>query len=278
MCWCLQAPVLCHTDGGSSHLLLAMYHQPYVPIHPFNAYDTLKIVLNDLTCVRRSYKSSRGTSTASTYSTIMLPYTTHSTQPSESSIRRAIEKYQALTDGARMIKVSIAPHIVSAHTPYAPRRISFSMCMDTPTKDVVGEIHRRLPDIEHPYSITTSGPNPEVLDLDTRGRIENFVKPLEFGHVELRLRIHDPALQKPPFETSGRKKLSSRLRKVLGRSEECSRDEPAAPSAGPSHSTERRRSHCSVESPPPPYEATAPWYYLNGNSQSTSWFRSEDSD
>lgn len=149
------------------------------------------------------------------------------------------------------VTVVVAPHIVSLDMPYPPPRIELTTASDTQVSDLVRKIHQQLPKMEHDVSITTSGPEAEVLDFNTSRRVRQYLDRADGAYLELRLRIHDPALAErkdPSRETA----LKSRLRSALGQSEGASSSTVRAPVVGPSSEAERR---FSVESAPPPYEA-----------------------
>lgn len=174
------------------------------------------------------------------------------TQPSAKDMRRAQAKNDALFDQSRRITVSVVPHIGLAKMPFEPRWITFQTSVRTTMREVLGEIHRQLPKIEHPFDITTSGPNPQRLDGGTESGVMNLLDPFESNSLVLRLRIYDPAR----IESTAKQSIGSRLLNALGRNKEPSRDAPAGGlTAQPGSSTNRPAFCSSKQTAPPSYEA-----------------------
>lgn len=174
------------------------------------------------------------------------------TEPSAKDMRRARAKNDALFDRSRRITVSVVPHIGLAEMPFEPRWVTFQTSIRTTIREVLSEINRQLPKVEHPFDITTSGPNPQRLDDGTESDVMNLLDPFESNSLVLRLRIYDPAR----IESTAKQSIGSRLLNALGRSKEPSRDAQAGgQTAHPGSSTNRPASCSSEQSAPPPYEA-----------------------
>lgn len=160
--------------------------------------------------------------------------------------RRAEERGYAAADPARIIAVNVTSNIPISGKPDGPRRISFNTRQDTGMQKLLSEIHGRLPNIEHPFTITTVGANAEKLDLETKGAVMERLQPWDASFLNLRLNVQDPALQKPAKQS-----LGSRLRKTFG-----GRDTTGTNEAQSSNTAARPPSLSSQRSAPPPYEET----------------------
>ena len=150
-------------------------------------------------------------------------FVSHQTEPTAKEIQRAQAKRDALFDQSRRITVSVVPHIGLADMPFEPRWMAFQTSVRADMRDVLSEIHRQLPKVEHPFEITTSGPNPQKLDDDTECGVMNLLDPFESNSLVLRLRIYDPTR----MEQTAKLSIGSRFLNALGRRKEPSSAPPS---------------------------------------------------
>ena len=147
----------------------------------------------------------------------------HQTEPTAKEMRRAQAEHDALFDPSRKITVSVVPHIGLAEMPFEPRWMAFQTTLRTNMREVLGEIHRQLPKVEHPFEITTSGPRPQTLDDATDSDVMTLLDPLESNSLVLRLRIYDPVR----MHSTAKPSLGSRLLNALARRKEPSSAPPS---------------------------------------------------
>lgn len=167
----------------------------------------------------------------------------------ESAYRKAYERGLAASDPARMITVNVSGVPATANTP-AVRPISFSTRQDISMSNLLAEIHRRLPEMQHPFTISTVGANPRGLAIEMDAQAMELLQPWDATSLTLRVNVRDP--HKP--DKQQKKSLGARLRKALGANNDRLQDARNLPS---SDITGAASSRSSMRSAPPPYEETA---------------------
>lgn len=151
----------------------------------------------------------------------------------------------AASEPGRMIavNVNISGLPTSSDT---PRRTTFTIRQDTQIRDILTEIHRRLPQLEdqqHPFTIATAGANSRELLSTADCEVMELLQPWDAAFLNLRVNVTVP---KKPGEEAKQGGLGSRLRKALGGKD-----------GGSAQVAQDGSERSSVRSAPPPYEEVA---------------------
>lgn len=179
----------------------------------------------------------------------MLPLPSQDWQM-DAAYRKGYQRGLAATEPTRIITVVLGSFSTPPDPLGIPRWITLKVQQCTPTRDILSEIHRRLPEIAYPFTITTVGRDAHQLNLEDQSLIMDHLPNFDGDTVSLRMNIQIPQPYKAP-KTS----LASRLRSALGASNAQSRDSHDGDATMTSGTTDVASSRSSLRSaPPPPYE------------------------
>lgn len=167
----------------------------------------------------------------------------------DAAYRKGYERGLAASDPTRVITVNLSSFSVPPDTLGIPRWVTLRVQQNTPIRDVLTEIHRRLGDIQYPFTISTLGVGSRELHLEDDLIVMDVLPKFDAEAISLRLNVQIPKGDKEP-----KKSFGSRLRNAFGAGNDRSGSPHGAQTAAQSNPTEATSSRASMRSQPPPYD------------------------